>query len=206
MPRTYKPRPCRRCGSVKDAGSGHRWYCSSCAHEACREYFAKNIPWWCGACESPYYCVTCARIKRERFLASCALRKQRSKSSYFRPVNAERWWQQRCHSAVQAAVKKGFLPDLKSSEYACMDCGAPALEYDHRDYGRPFDVEPVCRSCNKRRGTAIWPSSGRFQFAKVTAHATSGAVTRYDLRPDVFGPAPAPSDRVSERKGRRRAA
>jgi hypothetical protein len=37
----------------------------------------------------------------------------------------------------------------------CVDCGAPAVFYDHRDYDKPFDVVPVCRSCNIRRGTAM---------------------------------------------------
>lgn len=101
--------------------------------------------------------------------AAMALRKVRSSSGYFRPFNAERWWQARSHSMVSAAVKKGLLPNLRTGEYACSDCGGVALEYDHRDYGRPFDVDPVCRSCNKQRGTAIWPVAERFDFKKIGA-------------------------------------
>ncbi|MEJ7746316.1 MAG: hypothetical protein WKF61_06115, partial [Luteimonas sp.] len=127
-------------------------------------------------CNSPWYCVTCTRNKRERMKASMANRKTRSESGYFRPINAERWWQQRSHSLVQVAIKRGFLPNLKTGEYACMDCGAVAVEYDHRDYGRPFDVDPVCRSCNKQRGTAIWPTAERFLFERVgTPQATERA-------------------------------
>jgi len=36
----------------------------------------------------------------------------------------------------------------------CTDCGAQARDYDHRDYARPLDIEPVCRRCNQKRGPA----------------------------------------------------
>ena len=168
MPKTYTPTPCRRCGGDKGPRPQHSCprYCPTCQAEVRREYWKKNFAWWCGACDSPHYCVTCRRIKRERMLAAAASR-PRSNSHYFRPLNAECWWQRRCHSMVHAAIKRGLLPSLKSGEYACVDCGAVALEYDHRDYGRPFDVEPVCRSCNKQRGTAVWPDSSRFAFARI---------------------------------------
>ena len=44
----------------------------------------------------------------------------------------------------------------KASCYKCVDCGANATDYDHRDYNKPLDVEPVCRSCNIRRGNAVF--------------------------------------------------
>lgn len=56
------------------------------------------------------------------------------------------------HQAVAAAVKRGDLPPIKS--LACTDCGKPAHDYDHRDYSKPLDVQPVCRSCNRHRGPA----------------------------------------------------
>jgi len=71
-----------------------------------------------------------------------------------------------CHAAVHRAVKAGVLPDLSTGEYACTDCGGVASEYDHRDYARPLDVDPVCRSCNRKRGVAVYPSADRYQFAK----------------------------------------
>lgn len=85
----------------------------------------------------------------------------------FPPPGSEVYWAQHAHRVVAAAIRQGLLPSLKSGEYACTDCGGIALEYDHRDYGRPLDVVPVCRSCNKRRGTAIWPSQDQFQFKRV---------------------------------------
>jgi hypothetical protein len=60
----------------------------------------------------------------------------------------------RAMNLVQRAIKGGELAPLASQ--ACADCEQPATCYDHRDYSRPLDVQPVCRSCNQRRGPAVW--------------------------------------------------
>ena len=52
--------------------------------------------------------------------------------------------------AVAKAVKRGELPPAKTQK--CVDCGKQASEYDHRDYTKYLDVQPVCRGCNCRRG------------------------------------------------------
>jgi DNA-directed RNA polymerase subunit RPC12/RpoP len=54
------------------------------------------------------------------------------------------------HYAVYKAVQRGDIQP--ATDYDCADCGKPAIEYDHRDYAKPLDVEPVCRRCNLRRG------------------------------------------------------
>jgi hypothetical protein len=54
---------------------------------------------------------------------------------------------------VAKAIKAGVLPKLDGS-VPCVDCGEPARVYDHREYARPLDVEPVCKGCNNRRGPA----------------------------------------------------
>ena len=56
-------------------------------------------------------------------------------------------------SAVAKAVKNGILAPVKT--LICIDCGSPAQCYEHRDYNKPLEVEPVCRKCNFRRGSAI---------------------------------------------------
>jgi len=56
-------------------------------------------------------------------------------------------------SKVQQAVKRGVLPRLDGS-ILCMDCGLVATCYDHRDYSKPLEVDPVCMVCNKKRGPA----------------------------------------------------
>ena len=57
-------------------------------------------------------------------------------------------------SQVNAAIRAGRLPALWH-QY-CVDCGAPARDYDHRDYRKPLEVDPVCRSCNKLRGPGVY--------------------------------------------------
>ena len=58
--------------------------------------------------------------------------------------------QKKAIALVAKAVKKGNLQPAKS--YKCVDCGVDAFCYDHRDYGKPFEVVPVCRKCNFKRG------------------------------------------------------
>lgn len=60
----------------------------------------------------------------------------------------------RAIAAVQRAKVRGELPYLPDGT-PCVDCGAEAMVYDHREYAKPLDVEPVCISCNKLRGPAI---------------------------------------------------
>jgi hypothetical protein len=40
--------------------------------------------------------------------------------------------------------------------FNCVDCGKTAHGYDHRDYRKPLDVVPICRSCNYKRGPALF--------------------------------------------------
>lgn len=54
-------------------------------------------------------------------------------------------------AAVSRAVKNGNLPRLDGI-IKCKDCGIQASEYDHRNYTKPLEVEPVCGDCNKKRG------------------------------------------------------
>lgn len=59
----------------------------------------------------------------------------------------------RAHYEVRRAVRNGLL--RPAHELACVDCSKSAREYDHRDYAKPLDVVPVCRSCNLKRGPAL---------------------------------------------------
>jgi DNA-directed RNA polymerase subunit RPC12/RpoP len=58
----------------------------------------------------------------------------------------------RATADVTNAIKRGHMK--RASEYVCVDCGTQARDWDHRDYAKPMDVEPVCRSCNLKRGIA----------------------------------------------------
>lgn len=174
MPKPYQHKPCRACGGPKEPNSRGRvagWYCVQCRAQIWKKY-DRNF---CGSKAKEHSflnCIDCRRIKRDK-QRDAAMRgvetRRRTQAGWFRPFNAEKFWQGRAHSAVQAAIKKGVLPSLKAGEYACTDCGGVALEYDHRDYSRPLDVQPVCRSCNKQRGTATWPSPDRYAFTRISA-------------------------------------
>lgn len=59
----------------------------------------------------------------------------------------------RAQRAVKKAVAAGRLPAL-DGRVRCVDCGKPARVYDHREYAKPLDVQPVCSGCNVRRGPA----------------------------------------------------
>lgn len=83
---------------------------------------------------------------------------------------------------IGQAVKKGHL--ARPSNFACCDCGKPAYCYDHRDYGQPMAVDPVCRSCNVRRGTAK-PLNQAIVSALLLAN------------PHVLGPAISPQASLS---------
>lgn len=56
-------------------------------------------------------------------------------------------------NALHAAIRSGVIPPARS--LTCVDCGAPATDYDHRHYLDPLNVVPTCRSCNLKRGPAL---------------------------------------------------
>lgn len=173
MPSVYQPKPCRRCGGAKDPTLPRHersWYCRPCRSAVWEE--RGRAASWCGNCSAPWSCIACARAKRASQLAAArrgADKRRLSQPEYFRPESADRYWQSAAHAAVCRAIKRGVLPSLKGGDYQCTDCARPASEYDHRDYGRPLDVEPVCKSCNKLRGTAVWPTADRFDFKRFPA-------------------------------------
>ena len=65
-----------------------------------------------------------------------------------------------CTTAVSRAVKSGQLADPATLQGS--DCEKPARWYDHRDYSKPLDVEPVCAGCNRRRGPGLLPGTPLF--------------------------------------------
>jgi len=60
----------------------------------------------------------------------------------------------KAYSKLHTSIQRGDIAKLDGSTL-CVDCGESARHYDHRDYMRPLDVEPVCASCNIRRGSAV---------------------------------------------------
>lgn len=77
-----------------------------------------------------------------------------------RPLAADKFWQQKAAYWVYEAIRRGVLQH--PTRFKCTDCERQAGYYDHRDYARPLDVEPVCGTCNKLRGTASWPCAADY--------------------------------------------
>jgi hypothetical protein len=88
------------------------------------------------------------------------------------------------HSAVRRAVKRGELQP--ATVFACVDCGKPAQCYDHRDYSKPLDVEPVCTSCNLKRGPAKPRAETLAATLKARPDAYIGKRVRRMLETGVF--------------------
>ncbi len=54
---------------------------------------------------------------------------------------------------VRKQVKAGKLPRPQDCE--CVLCGKPASGYDHRNYLKPLEVRPLCKSCNGKEPPAL---------------------------------------------------
>ena len=80
--------------------------------------------------------------------------------------------QGRAHGTVAQAIRAGLLPNPKT--LACVDCGSPACGYDHRNYRRPLEVKPVCKSDNSSRGPAepLWLRNRSVAKARSAAGMT----------------------------------
>jgi DNA-binding transcriptional regulator YdaS (Cro superfamily) len=110
------------------------------------------------------------------------------------------------HRAVAAEVKAKRIPPARL--LACVDCSRQARDYDHRDYAQPLAVQPVCRSCNLRRGPALNSDCGDHQrtaFGRWMVSQDRGCAARaadhLGVPPALItqwckGIRPAPADRA----------
>lgn len=86
--------------------------------------------------------------------------------------------QSRAQRLVREAVKNGSMPE--AATLLCTDCGNWAKVYDHRKYSEPLNVEPVCVSCNCKRGPAedsLVMLSFRRKLQQPPAHLPAGDST-----------------------------
>lgn len=155
MPSTYKPRAqreivCNECNKTF-MGRSNRKYCEPCRQE--RAYKPKP--------RKHDNCICCGaditdRYPTAKYCVDCA-EKIPSRKVRLPPLNDN----EMARKLTNFAVKIGFLPH--PSEFDCVDCKSkkwfpknkPAECYDHRDYSKPLDVEPVCLQCNSSRGRGI---------------------------------------------------
>jgi hypothetical protein len=100
---------------------------------------------------APMDCARCAkplpllRHYKQYICAQCAIDRNTPKNGFD------------AHKMVELAVRLGYLKPV--SECLCVQCGAQATDYDHRDYNKPLEVEPLCRGCNVTRPPAILRSA-----------------------------------------------
>lgn len=90
------------------------------------------------------------RHSNSRFCLGCSHDPKKRRARSNRPIPCPN---DRSRAVTKYAVKVGFLPP--PTEFPCVDCGHRAECYDHRDYNRPLDVDPVCLRCNSFRGAGI---------------------------------------------------
>lgn len=88
-------------------------------------------------------CISCSRTEERHqaalFCHECSLQHGREAS--------------RAISKVWDEIREGRMQP--PTDFDCVDCGAPASCFDHRDYTKPLQVEPVCAPCNRERGPAL---------------------------------------------------
>jgi len=98
----------------------------------------------CYACHRPN-----ARFKTSRYCLVCLSERQRIGNIGANRIAGGRV----ATNIISRQVRKGYRQ--KASKYKCADCGKSAHVWEHRDYNKPLAVEPVCFSCNRKRGSAI---------------------------------------------------
>jgi len=95
--------------------------------------------------------VAAAKAKTEYRLQRLAARRRP------RRTGAENQWREAVGRITHQAVTLGLLPH--PAECICVDCGADAECFDHRDYSKPLEVDPVCISCNSSRHRGQMPAA-----------------------------------------------
>lgn len=123
-------------------------------------------------CRTARLCTGCRETsKAAKQCPDCEAVHYRSTSPRCRACSRARWVFSDLASgrgiAASAVAKAKQEGGLSPPTGMCTDCDQPAAMYDHRDYNRPLDVDPVCKGCNVRRKSAI---PKRWTFAEFMAH------------------------------------
>lgn len=104
--------------------------------------------------ELPIYrnCYSCKEPKRNPYGMYCFDCTDARNRERLRLARLMRPLQYLAHKDMRLALNRGDLQPYDGKK--CVDCGKMAQCYDHRNYRKPLMVEPVCNSCNSRRGPA----------------------------------------------------
>jgi hypothetical protein len=118
-----------------------------------------RIPKRCPECERKAYArpLRPAIPRDERKARHSAAMKASWARRKLSRTHQEKLWRTHVGRLTTLAMHLGFLPHWR--DCLCVDCGAAAGCYDHRDYSQPLLVEPVCLGCNSKRGRGVMPPS-----------------------------------------------
>jgi hypothetical protein len=154
----YVTKNCAQCG-VEMLRQHHAIYCLACARQ--RQHIRVAAPE--RACnqdrkrlkvDGVVCCVDCRQpVERTYRNGKLLAPSRRCWDCAALDLTARELVRNRAMRAVQKAIAKGLL--ARPTEFTCTDCARPATRYDHREYRKPLQVEPVCGSCNVMRGSAI---------------------------------------------------
>jgi len=79
--------------------------------------------------------------------------------------------QREAYRVFRQAIMDGIVRRLPDGTTKCVDCGAVATCWEHRDYREPTLVEPACDSCNTKRGRGMTAYEASFRSPTGTASA-----------------------------------
>ena len=171
-----KRKPIKMFDKDKNRKSRYNAWCKDCKKQwvednrgACKankhEYYRNNIEYF--RTKSAEYRKT---HKKEIANTGRAYRKKHGKEIYDR---IKRSGQKQAKEAAHYAVRSGKLPDLKVDYVVCCDCGkSRATQWEHRDYNKRLQVDPVCQSCNLLRGPAKEMNPKNFENKKCKVCGT----------------------------------
>jgi hypothetical protein len=140
-------RNCPDCGKSINVSDSRRKRCAECWAIKRMQTPEAMLPIrFCRHCETE---ITLLNPMR-RVCSACGQLPVRYRANYKQSINDN----QISRAVTKYAVKVGFLPD--PTNFICLDCkGRQAQCYDHRDYSKPLEVDPVCLRCNNSRGRGI---------------------------------------------------
>jgi len=105
-------------------------------------------------------CIQCGESFERGINDHCEQRNKCWSCRDFRPkhMRKEKDYKGIASRILNYEIRCGRVPRItKNGEdnFICVDCGARATGYDHRDYRKPLEIEPVCQSCNYHRGPGL---------------------------------------------------
>lgn len=140
------PSRCKKCDSEFPVDRRRR-YCEPCATAPKIKTFNRLLNCLDCGCDitdrhfHTRFCMKCSANQTKRRQANYTNGHQKNDNDIGRQV-------------TKFAIRAGFL--LPPTNFICVHCNVRQAEcYDHRDYNKPLEVDPVCLSCNSSRGRGI---------------------------------------------------